>query len=82
MISKLAANNAAWIDMAVSALGIPGEFTPVLWQNSNDMPPVFPNADTLGGTPDEQLAAIQELVTNGAGNKNLVKVMVLEHPYR
>jgi hypothetical protein len=61
-IAQMAANNAAWIEMAVSALGIGGEFTPVLWQNVHDMPPIFPNADTLGGTVSDKLAAIEQLV--------------------
>jgi len=61
-IARMVANNAAWIDMALTALGIGGEFTSVLWHNTNDMPPVFPNADILGGTEAQQLAAIEELV--------------------
>lgn len=73
IIAAMAANNAAWIDMAVSALGIGGEFTPVLWQNRNNMPPIFPNADTLGGTKDEQIAAIEQLVAARAGRVMAVK---------
>lgn len=72
-VSKLVANNAAWIHEASSALGIKGEFTPSLWQNFHDMPPIFPNADTLGGTEAEQLSAIQALVDKRSGKIVAVK---------
>jgi hypothetical protein len=69
----MVANNAAWIEMAMSALGIGGEFTPILWQNTNDMPPIFPNADTLGGTIFEKMAAIEQLVEKRGGRVVSVK---------
>ncbi len=72
-IAQMAANNAAWIDMAVSALGINGEFTPILWQSTSDMPPIFPNADTLGGTDSEKMAAIEQLVAARSGRIVAVK---------
>ncbi|MCB9457465.1 MAG: hypothetical protein H6671_15885 [Anaerolineaceae bacterium] len=72
-VSRFAANNAAWIQAAVSALGLPGEFTPVLWQNHYDMPPIFPNADTLGGTESEQLAAVSALIKRRPGRVTVVK---------
>ncbi len=72
-ISQFVANNAAWIHEAVSASGLPGEFTPVLWQNHHDMPPIFPNADTLGGTESEQLAAITALIKRRPGRVTVVK---------
>jgi hypothetical protein len=72
-IAKLVANNAAWIHMANAALGKEGEFTPILWQNFNDMPPIFPNADTLGGTEAEQITAIQALVDKRSGKLVAVK---------
>ncbi len=61
IIKRSVANNAAWVDMVMTSLGMPGEFTPVLWQNLHDMPPIFPNADTLDGTETEQLQAIAAL---------------------
>ncbi|MBZ0293258.1 MAG: hypothetical protein K8L99_11895 [Anaerolineae bacterium] len=72
-IARMATNNAAWIDRAVSALGIGGEFTPVLWQNIHDMPPIFPNADTLGGTEAEKMAAIEQLVAARSGKVVAIK---------
>lgn len=72
-ISQLVANNAAWIDMAMSALGMAGEFTPLLWQNFHDMPPIFPNADTLGGTEAEQMQAIETLVEQRKGKAVAIK---------
>lgn len=72
-IGQLVANNAAWIDMAMSALGMAGEFTPILWQNFSDMPPIFPNADTLGGTEAEQMQAIEALVERRKGKVVAVK---------
>lgn len=72
-IAQMAANNAAWINMAVSALGISGEFTPVLWQNVNDMPPIFPNADTLGGTIAQKMSAIEQLVETRSGRVVAIK---------
>lgn len=72
-VSQFVANNAAWIHEAVSAIGLPGEFTPVLWQNQHDMPPIFPNADTLGGTESEQLAAITALIKRRPGRVTAVK---------
>ncbi|MBI5960105.1 MAG: hypothetical protein HY866_15300 [Chloroflexi bacterium] len=72
-ISQLVANNAAWIHEATTALDIPGEFTAVLWQNAHDMPPIFPNADILGGTESEQLAAIDALAEARAGRVVAVK---------
>jgi hypothetical protein len=73
LISRLVANNAAWIHQANAALGKVGEFTPILWQNFNDMPPIFPNADTLGGTEAEQLQAIQALANKRSGKLVAVK---------
>lgn len=72
-ISQLVANNAVWVDMVTTALGMPGVFTPVLWQNLHDMPPIFPNADTLGGTEAEQMEAIAELVERRKGMSVAVK---------
>jgi hypothetical protein len=72
-VEQMAANNAAWLEMATAALGIGGEFTPVLWHNTHDLPPIFPNADTLGGTPAEQVAAIEELVKVREGKVVAVK---------
>lgn len=72
-ISQIVANNAAWIQMVTAALGIGGEFTPILWQNTHDMPPIFPHADILGGTVEEQIAAIQALVDARAGRVVAVK---------
>jgi hypothetical protein len=66
-VARMVLNNAAWIDMAVSALGIGGEFTPILWRNTNDMPPIFPNADILGGTEAGQIAAIKQLMEARSG---------------
>jgi hypothetical protein len=72
-IAQLVANNALWIHEAVSALEMPGTFTPILWQNPHDMPPIFPNADVLGGTEAEQLAAIAALVQVRSGRVTAVK---------
>lgn len=72
-IQQLAANNAAWIHEATGALNRSGEFTPVLWQNVHDLPPIFPNAVTLGRTDAEQMAAIESLVRRRPGRVTAVK---------
>jgi hypothetical protein len=72
-VTKLVANNAAWIHEAMNALGMAGEFTPILWQNFHDMPAIFPNADTLGGTEAEQLSAIKSLAKAREGKLVAVK---------
>jgi hypothetical protein len=72
-IKQFAANNAAWIDQATQALGIGGTYTPSLWRNPHDMPPIFPNADILDGTASEQIAAIAALVDRRSGRVTVVK---------
>lgn len=72
-IRRSVANNAAWVDMVMTSLGMPGQYTPVLWQNLHDMPPIFPNADTLDGTVDQQMRAIATLVERRKGRSVAIK---------
>lgn len=77
-ISQLVANNAAWVDMVTTALGMPGVFTPVLWQNLHDMPPIFPNADTLGGTEADQMQTTAPYLELRFLTQGMLRVWVLQ----
>lgn len=59
-------NNVRWCDAICRAHQVPGEFREHIWMNRNQVPPLYPNADTLteNGT-DEQMSAVEELIRVG-----------------
>lgn len=61
-IERAARNNALWCDAVCAAHGAPGEFHDAVWLNRHGTPRHYPDLVTLGGTPEDQLKAIETLI--------------------
>lgn len=72
-INTLAKNNAQWCDWVLSGLGSPGRWVTDIWYHPDDVPPIYPHADTLTDNTEQQLKHIKQLVNYRDGKSIAVK---------
>ncbi len=59
-ITALAKNNAQWCDWVLTGLASPGKWVKDIWYHPDDVPPIYPHADTLTDNVEQQLKHIKQ----------------------